>query len=104
MPPEQVAPAANTLGNMYEQGAGIPMDGKQAASWYTKSAELGYAKAQANLGRVYYEGLLVKKDLVQCYMWLKLSSLQGDTMALHLLGQYLMAKNSAMRRLPRPTA
>jgi TPR repeat protein len=37
-------------------------DAKQAASWYQKAAEQGYAKAQSNLGAMYDFGKGVLKD------------------------------------------
>jgi uncharacterized protein len=31
----------------------VPLDPGQAATWYRKAADQGYAKAQTNLGRMY---------------------------------------------------
>jgi hypothetical protein len=47
------AGAQYNLGNMYDFGKGVLKDAKQAASWYQKAAEQGYAKAQSNLGAMY---------------------------------------------------
>jgi TPR repeat protein len=88
-PPAQRGPASNALGYLYEHGWGVPLDGKQAISLYSKAAEMGNAKAQSNLGRVYYEGILLKRDPLQSYTWLKLAAFQGDPMATHLLSECL---------------
>ena len=91
--PDQSAPAANALGNIYEHGLGVKVDGKQAVSWYTQAAELGSGKAKSNLGRVYQEAAVVKRDPILAYMWLKLAAFQGDPMATHLLGEFMAAKD-----------
>jgi TPR repeat protein len=90
--PEESAPAANALGALYEHGFGVPMDGKQALFWYTQAAETGYARAESNLGRFYSEGLLIKKDPLQCYIWLKLAVDQADILATHLLPEFINGK------------
>jgi TPR repeat protein len=90
--PQESGPAANALGAIYEHGFGVPMDRPKAFFWYHKGADLGNARAQANLGRVYEEGALTQKDPLQAYVWLKIASDQQDTMATHLLPEYLAAK------------
>jgi TPR repeat protein len=47
---------------MYDFGKGVLKDDKQAASWYQKAAEQGYANAQSNLGAMYDFGKRVLKD------------------------------------------
>jgi TPR repeat protein len=42
---QENAGAQYNLGNMYDFGKGVLKDAKQAASWYQKAAEQGYAKA-----------------------------------------------------------
>jgi len=61
------AQAQNAVGDMYatrrarlSQGSG---EDSEAAKWYLKAAEQGFAPAQSNLGRIYYEGLGVPRDL-----------------------------------------
>jgi TPR repeat protein len=90
--PQQVPLAANALGSLYEHGEGVPMNAQQMIFWYTKGAEMGNAKAQFNLGRVYDEGFYVKRDRVRAYKWVKLSAFQGEPMATHFLTEYLAAK------------
>ena len=36
-------------------GQGVQKDYKEAVKWYRKAAEQGYAKAQFNLGFMYYK-------------------------------------------------
>jgi len=90
--PEQSAPAANTLGTQYAYGMGVPRDGTQAAFWYGQAAEMGYAKGQANLGKLDYEGRLVKQDLVAAYEWMKLAAAQDEPLAVHSMSEYMAAK------------
>lgn len=90
--PAQSAPAANTLGVLYEYGSGVPVDGKQAAHWYGQAAEMGYVKAQSNLGRLYYAGSIVSQDKVEAYKWLKLAAARGEQLAIHTLSEYMSAK------------
>jgi TPR repeat protein len=86
------ASAANALGSLYEHGQGVPLDGKQAIFWYTTGAEMGNAKAQFNLGCVYNAGIHVGRDRVRSYKWLKLSALQGEPLATHLLTEFFAGK------------
>ena len=50
---------------MYGSGEGVPNDGAEAAKWYRKAADQGYAKAQHNLGVLYDHGYGVPKDEVE---------------------------------------
>jgi len=77
---------------MNEQGFGMPVDGKQAIIWFTKAVEKGNTQAQWNLGRIYFEGTVVKRDPVQGYMYLKIASDRGNVMAKRLLEEYVNGK------------
>jgi hypothetical protein len=66
---------------MYELGKGVAQDDKQAASWYRKAAEQGYATAQTNLGVMYAQGKGVAQDYVQAHMWSNIASANGDANA-----------------------
>jgi hypothetical protein len=59
---------------MYYEGRGVPQDDAEAARWYRKAAEQGYAEAQFNLGSMYYHGYGVPQDYVQAHMWYKLAT------------------------------
>ena len=41
------------LGRMYAQGKGVPQDYAQAAIWFRKAAEQGYARRNATSGDLY---------------------------------------------------
>ena len=67
------ASAQVNIGLMYSEGQGVPKDKAEAAKWYRKAADQGYAPGQGELGRVYYLGWGVPQDYVQAYLWLSLS-------------------------------
>ena len=50
---------------------------KTAIKFYTKAAEQGSARAQFNLGVMYYKGLGVAQDHVLAHMWMNLASANG---------------------------
>jgi len=71
--------AQNSLGQMYEDGEGVPQDYRMAAEWYRKAAEHvpdlgGAGQGRNNLGLLYMQGLGVPKDYVQAYMWFRLAN------------------------------
>ena len=63
---------------MYEIGAGVPQDDKEAVRWYTLAAEQEHAKAQYNLGVMYALGEGVIKDYVYAHMWGNIASMNGN--------------------------
>jgi len=68
------ADAQSDLGEMYDEGRGVPKDYKEAARWYRKAAEQGNADAQSDLGVMYAKGRGVPKDYVTAYMWFNLAA------------------------------
>ena len=52
----------------------MPQDYAQAASWFRKAAEQGYADAQNNLGVVYQFGQGVPQDNIVAYALYNLSA------------------------------
>ena len=70
--------AQNNLGLMHEKGLGFPVNYEKAFKMYLLSAEEGYAVAQYNLGIMYYNGKGVEKSIVDGFMWINISSLNGD--------------------------
>ena len=74
------------LGEMYNNGIGLPIDEKMAVSWYLKSAEQGYADAQAMLGIMYENGAGVTLDYKKAASWYRKAAEQGQPMAQSLLG------------------
>jgi hypothetical protein len=58
----------------------------EAASWYRKAAEQGYAPAQASLGILYDLGQGVAQDYLQALSWYAKAAEQGDIKAQNNLG------------------
>lgn len=56
-----------------EKGYGVPHNGVVAASWYQKSANQGDPDGQLALGRLYFEGDGVARNLVEAYKWMYLA-------------------------------
>ena len=69
--------AQRTLGYMFWNANGAPLDYEEAVKWNTKSAEQGYAEAQHDLGEMYYFGEGVPKDLVHAYAWYNVAQANG---------------------------
>jgi eukaryotic-like serine/threonine-protein kinase len=62
--------AENVLGALYATGAeGVPQDADEAVIWYQKAADQGLAKAQKNLGDMYFFGRGVDRDYKQAMLW-----------------------------------
>ena len=69
--------AQSALGEMYEEGRGIPQDYTASVKWYRKAAERGFAKAQFHLGAMYEVGHGVEVDKGLAHMWFNLAGSQG---------------------------
>ncbi len=62
--------AENLLGILLATGSdGVPQDDAEAVVWYRKAADHGLAKAQKNLGDMYFFGRGVDKDYQQAITW-----------------------------------
>ena len=75
------AAAENALGLRYFQGDdknGIGRDEKEAFGWFRRAAEHGSLPAQAKLGRLFWGGRGVPKDLNEAYFWTVLARARGD--------------------------
>src|SRR4029077_12512676 len=55
-------------------GQGVPQDYAEAAKWYRKAADQGFAEAQSNLGAMYAKGQGVPQDYVEAYKWFDLAA------------------------------
>jgi TPR repeat protein len=72
---EQGDPRAQaTLGFLYANGLGVPLDYAEAARWYQRAAEQGDALAQGSLGFLYAHALGVPRDLVRAHAWFSLAA------------------------------
>jgi len=70
-----------TLGCMYMEGKGVPVNHKKAVSWLKKAAVNGHLYAPYDLGRMYLSGLGAKQDYKKAYIWYSLASVQGSNTA-----------------------
>ena len=62
------------FGTMYKnEGYWIVQSDEDASEWWLKSAEMGYAPCQFNIGAAYLIGSGVDKDLSQAKRWLQLA-------------------------------
>jgi TPR repeat protein len=78
------AAAEFAAGLMYEKGEGVARDYVEAAKWYRRAADQGYAIGQFALGALYDNGLGgVPQDFTLAYMWYNLAAAQGVARAVH---------------------
>ena len=73
-------------------GKGVPADSGEAARWFRRAAERGLARAQYNLGYLYFRGYGVRQDAVRAFAWTSLAAERGYARAAEL-------RDSARRRL-----
>ena len=85
---------------MYANGQGVRQDDAQAAQWYRKAAEQGYAQAQSNLGVMYANGQGVRQDYVQAVQWFGKAAEQGIAEAQSNLG-VMYVKGQGVRQAQR---
>ena len=80
-------PAAQlTLGGLYDEGTGVPLDDTEAAKWYRKAADQGLANAQYNLALMYVEGTGVPQNEEEAALWFRKAAEQGHAFAQGNLG------------------
>ncbi|MDA1275969.1 MAG: tetratricopeptide repeat protein [Verrucomicrobia bacterium] len=63
------------------------MDEREAAQWYLKAAEQGYANAQYNLAGMYGLGRGVPRDPQVALEWYQKAAEQGDALARYNLAE-----------------
>ena len=86
------------FGTMYmKEGYWIVQSDESAIEMWLKSAELGYAPCQFNMGAAYLSGTVIEKDLLKAKYWLgkaidstytKYSKVSKQLYALHELDKY----------------
>lgn len=65
---------------------GIDKDYSEALKWEKRSASHGYAKAQAELGYIYFSGRGVEKNRAAAIAWFRAAAEQNDASAEYNLG------------------
>lgn len=83
--------AQDNLGMMYANGKGTPRDFQQAAVWYRKSAQQGYAPAQRRLAGLYENGNGVAFDISVALEWYRKAVAQNFVPAQRDMGILLSA-------------
>ncbi|MBZ8132571.1 exopolysaccharide biosynthesis protein [Afifella sp. IM 167] len=68
------------LGMMYLDGRGGERSDRQAARWLKLAADKGHVLAQAEFGRLLFEGVGIRRNAVKGLMWLSIArnSIHGD--------------------------
>ncbi len=79
------APAHTLLGQMFEQGLGVPQDFSKAAEWYAKGAALGDVHSQFSLGMMLVEGRGIKENKKQAADFFELAANRNHAVALYNL-------------------
>nr|WP_289712487.1 SEL1-like repeat protein [uncultured Muribaculum sp.] len=74
------------IGYMYDNGLGTTQSDTDAAYWYRKAAEQGYASAQYNLGIMYKNGQGVTQSYTDAVYWYRKAAEQGYASAQCNLG------------------
>ncbi|WP_290452926.1 tetratricopeptide repeat protein [uncultured Muribaculum sp.] len=81
------------IGYMYDNGLGTTQSDTDAAYWYRKAAEQGYASAQCYLGIMYSYGRGVTQSYTDALYWYRKAAKQGYATAQNNLGyMYLNGK------------
>lgn len=80
------ASAQFRLGQLYDEGTGVPQDYGQAKEWFEKAAKQGHAGAQTNLGTLYLQGEGAPQSAQMALFWFSRAAEQGDVLAFAKLG------------------
>lgn len=75
------------VGLMHENGEGMAKSAKEAAAWYLKAAEAGFASAQYRLGRLYETGTGVPEDRKEAVKWYRKAAEQNLGLAKYALNK-----------------
>jgi hypothetical protein len=68
-----------TVGKIYHDGLGVPVDYPRALDYYTIAAQAGVMEAQHNIGAMLASARGVRRDLVESLTWLLIANKFGDT-------------------------
>lgn len=74
------------LGEIYENGKGVPLDYAEALKWYRKAADLGDSNAQVSLGRLYQQGKGIRRDDSEALSWYRKAASRENPRAHFYLG------------------
>jgi len=80
------ASAQFRLGQLYDEGTGVPQDYGQAKEWFEKAAKQGHVGAQVNLGTLYLQGEGAPQSDQMALFWIRPAAEQGHVLAFAKLG------------------
>jgi len=80
------ASAQFRLGQLYDEGTGVPQDYGQAKVWYERAAKQGHVGAQVNLGTLYLQGEGAPQSDQMALFWIRPAAEQGHVLAIAKLG------------------
>jgi len=86
------------LGELYDEGKGVPQDTQQALDWYERAAAQGNDEAQAALGDHYLNDL---NDSVNAAYYYGLAAAQGNSDAQYALGLMLLGEPGVPADIPK---
>jgi len=88
------AAAMTLLGELYNQGLGVPVDPKKASEWYRLAAGRGDANALASLGLMARDGRGMPQNTAQGRAWLEEAATKGNPLASHNLALLLLTSGN----------
>jgi len=82
--------AMTLLGELYNQGLGVPASPAKAVEWYRLAAARGDARALSSLGMMALEGRGMERNLAQGRAWLEEAAAKGNPVASYNLALILL--------------
>ena len=80
------ASAQFRLGQLYDEGTGVPQDHRRAMEWFEKAAKQGHVGAQVNLGTLYLRGEGAPQSDQMALFWFSQAAERGHALAFAKLG------------------
>ena len=74
-----------SLGYLYLNGEGVPIDYYESVKWTKLAAEKGHRSAQGNMGWCYENGKGVPQNYSEAVRWYKLAAKQNSSYAIKQL-------------------
>ena len=96
--------AQTALGLMHAFGEGVPQSYAEAAYWYRRAADQGYAPAQYDLAELYAVGYGVPRDIESALRWMDRAARQGHARAGERLPVLMTTPGSSLLAPPEPNA
>ena len=96
---EGVTNAKTCIGEMYENGLGVPKSVEKALEYYRDAADEDDVEAMCNIGIIYDEGNDVKRDYWEAINWYKEAAKREDKKAYRLIGRLYYNGNGVEKDL-----